>query len=329
MTFIPPIHRSRRLRLNQQIRDLVAQNRINLNDIVYPMFIMDGANQTTSIDALVGIKRYSVDLLVKKISELYGQGIKGFALFPYTPNDKKDDSGTESCNESNLVNTAMRAIKKSVPDCVLFADVALDPYTSHGHDGVTDGSGYVLNDKTVQILMKQAVVQAQSGADVICPSDMMDGRIGNIRNALDDAGFENVSIMSYAAKYASNFYGPFRQAIGSTGTLKGDKKTYQMDMANSTEALKEVGRHIDEGADIVMIKPGMPYLDVVKSVKDTFGLPTFVYQVSGEYAMIKGMIQAGHMHEDAILESIIAFKRAGADCIFTYFAEDIIALLKI
>ena len=328
MTFIPPIHRSRRLRLNQQIRDLVAQNRINLNDIVYPMFIMDGANQTTDIDALVGIKRYSVDLLVKKVSELYAQGIKGFALFPYTPSDKKDDSGTESCNANNLINTAMRAIKKSVPDCILFADVALDPYTIHGHDGVTDDSGYVLNDKTVQILMKQAVIQAQNGADVICPSDMMDGRIGNIRNALDEAGFENVSIMSYAAKYASNFYGPFRQAVGSTGTLKGDKKTYQMDMANSTEALKEVGRDIDEGADIVMVKPGMPYLDIVKSVKDNFGVATFAYQVSGEYAMIKGMIEAGHMHEDAILESMIAFKRAGADCIFTYFAEDIIALLK-
>ena len=328
MSFIAPIHRPRRLRRTNSMRALIKENTVTLNDIVWPVFITEGENQAVPVKSMAGVERYSIDILVKKIAFMFESGIKGFALFPNTPNDKKDETGTESINPNNLMNKAIRAIKAEVPECIIFADVALDPYTSHGHDGLIDDEGYVLNDETVKILMKQAVLQAQSGADVICPSDMMDGRIENIRSALDEVKLQDTAIMAYTAKYASKFYGPFRDAVGSSGALKGDKKTYQMDWSNTDEALKEVELDLSEGADMIMVKPGMPYLDIVYRVKENFKVPTFVYQVSGEYAMIQNMIDAGNMEDEAILESMCAFKRAGADVIFTYFAPQLIKLIK-
>ncbi|MGB1361093.1 MAG: porphobilinogen synthase [Alphaproteobacteria bacterium] len=327
MDFIKPHIRPRRLRQNASIRRLVQENHINKSDIVYPMFIIDGENKTTDIKSMPHIKRYSIDLAVKEIKSLFTKGILGFALFPHNPDDVKDETGSDSINPNNIINRAIREIKKQVPDCVIFADVALDPYTTHGHDGIINEKGEVLNDETVKVLMGQALELAKSGADVISPSDMMDGRIGNIRNHLDNNGFENTTIMSYAVKYSSNFYGPFRDAVGSNSALKGDKKTYQMNSANAVEGLLEAELDITEGADILMVKPGMPYLDIVSQTAQNFNCPVAVYQVSGEYSMIQNMIDNGHMNEEAIIESMLCFKRAGANLIFTYFAPKIIDLI--
>ncbi|MFL2659891.1 MAG: porphobilinogen synthase [Alphaproteobacteria bacterium] len=327
MNFIKPIIRPRRLRKNKEIRDLVQQNNIHKNDIVYPMFIVEGKNIKQAIKSMPDINRLSIDLTIKEIEKLFKKGIKGFALFPYNDISLKDEKGTQSTNSNNLINRAIREIKKQIPECVIFADVALDPYTTHGHDGVCDEKGNVLNDETVEILTKQSIELAKSEADFVCPSDMMDARIINIRNALDNNGFENTGIMSYAVKYASGFYGPFRDAVGSNNLLKGDKKTYQMNPANKKEALIEAKLDVQEGADIIMIKPGMPYLDIISQTKQEINNPVAVYQVSGEYSMLKNMIDSGDLSDDVIMESIICFKRAGADIIFTYFAPKIIDMI--
>ncbi len=327
MNFIKPTIRPRRLRKNKEIRDLVQQNNIHKNDIVYPMFIVEGKNIKQAIKSMPDINRLSIDLTIKEIKKLFKKGIKGFALFPYNDISLKDEKGTQSTNSNNLINRAIREIKKQIPECVIFADVALDPYTTHGHDGVCDEKGNVLNDETVEILIKQSIELAKSGADFVCPSDMMDARIINIRNALDKNGFENTAIMSYAVKYASGFYGPFRDAVGSNNLLKSDKKTYQMNPANKKEALIEAKLDVQEGADIIMIKPGMPYLDVISQTKQEINNPVAVYQVSGEYSMLKNMIDSGDLSDDVIMESIICFKRAGADIIFTYFAPQIINII--
>ena len=321
-----------RLRRNRQTdwsRRIVRENRLTVDDLVWPVFILPGSNQKQDVASMPGVERLSVDLLVKQAEEAARLGIPALALFPVTPSEAKTADGREATNPDNLVCQAIRALKKAVPELGLFVDVALDPYTSHGHDGVLDASGYVANDDTVEILCQQALVQAEAGADIISPSDMMDGRIGAIRDTLDAAGFTKVGICSYAAKYASGFYGPFRDAVGSAGCLKGDKKTYQMDPANRLEALREVALDVEEGADMVMIKPGLPYLDIIREVKDRFEMPTLVYQVSGEYAMIKAAAQNGWIDgERVMLESLLAFKRAGADAIFTYAAKQVAPLLK-
>ncbi len=319
-------HRPRRLRKNPQIRALSTENHLCINDLVYPIFITD--KDSEPIATMPYIHRLSIDDAITQISALYIRGVMGFAVFPVTAADKKCNMGLESLNANNIINTALRAIKKSVPEPIVFVDVALDPYTTHGHDGVLDNTGYINNDKTIDILVQQAVLQAQNGADVICPSDMMDGRIGAIRSELDNAGFVNTAIMSYAAKYASAFYGPFRDAVGSSGVLKGDKKTYQMNPANIREAKREIALDINEGADMVMIKPGMPYLDIVAQAKSMTHIPVCVYQVSGEYSMIQNMIDMGQMDDSAILESLIAFKRAGADIIFSYFTPKVLDMIK-
>ena len=327
MSFEKPFIRPRRLRQNQSIRSLVQENRLHPSDLVYPVFITEGTNQSLPIDSMPNINRLSTDLAIKEIKSLFNKGIKGFALFPHTPNGKKDLMATESYNQDNLINNAIRLIKNEVPECIIFSDVALDPYTSHGHDGIIDDNGNILNDETIKILMKQAVSQAKSGADVICPSDMMDGRIVNIRNALDSKGFESVSIMSYAVKYASNFYGPFREALGNSNKLKIDKQTYQMNPANNLESITEANLDIEEGADMIMIKPAMSYLDIIKTVKQEFGVTTCAYQVSGEYTMLKTMIDNGYADKNIIMETMLSFKRAGADIIFTYFAPEILEMI--
>jgi len=318
-----PQTRPRRNRRHPWIRRLVAENRVTPNDFIWPVFIQEGAKQRTPVPSMPGVERLSIDLLVGAIKEARDFGIPAVALFPATPSEKKTPDGDEALNPENLVCRAVRAVKEAVPDIGVMCDVALDPYTSHGHDGLLRGD-YVVNDETVEILCKQAVVQAQAGCDVIAPSDMMDGRVGAIRRALDEAGFLNVLILAYSAKFASAFYGPFRDAVGSAGSLgKGDKKTYQMDPANGDEALREVALDIAEGADMVMVKPGMPYLDIVTRVKQTFGLPTFAYQVSGEYAMLHAAARNGWLDlQKVVLESLLGFKRAGADGVLTYFAID-------
>ncbi len=318
-------HRPRRLRQNAEIRSLTAENRICAADLVYPIFITTG--QSEVIPTMPHIRRLNIVDAIQHISDIYNRGVVGFALFPVTPADKKCPQGAEALNPKNIINTALRAIKQALPQPLLFVDVALDPYTSHGHDGVLDKNGYVDNDSTVDILIKQAVLQAESGADVICPSDMMDGRIGAIRQGLDSMGYIDTAIMSYAAKYASAFYGPFRQAVGSSDVLTGDKKTYQMNPANAIEAKREIALDIQEGADMIMIKPGMPYLDIVAQAKAMCHIPICVYQVSGEYTMIQNMIDTGQMPDTAILESLIAFKRAGADIIFSYFTPKVLQML--
>lgn len=322
---LPIIKRPRRLRTHQNIRDLVAQTRIHKSDLVYPIFITDGATQP--IKSMPHIQRLSIPDALQTIRTLYDKGIKGFAIFPSTAEHVKTDCGAEALNPDNIINTVMRSIKNAIPEVVVFADVALDPYTTHGHDGVLNAQGYVDNDKTVTLLMKQAVIQAENGADVISPSDMMDGRVGYIRKALDEAGYITIPIMSYAVKYASAFYGPFRDAVGSATSLVSDKKSYQMDYANIHEAHTEMSLDICEGADMIMIKPGMPYLDIVAKARQNTHIPICVYQVSGEYTMIQNMIDMGHMPPEAILESLVAFKRAGADIIFTYFAPQIVDVL--
>ena len=319
--------RMRRNRKSDWSRRLVRENTLTVDDLIWPIFVMEGQGSRQAIPSMPGVERLSVDEAVKAAVEAARLGIPALALFPYTEPGLRDAEGSEALNDANLVCRTLRAVKAEVPDIGLVTDVALDPYTSHGHDGLLDG-GRILNDETVAVLVRQAIVQAEAGADVIAPSDMMDGRIGAIREGLDAAGFEDVQIMSYAAKYASAFYGPFRDAIGTAKTLTGDKRTYQMDPANGLEALREAALDVEEGADMLMVKPGLPYLDIVYRLKEAFGLPTYAYQVSGEYAMIEGAIRNGWVDGDRIvLESLMAFKRAGADGILTYFAPRVAQLL--
>src|SRR5262245_43745597 len=312
--------RPRRNRKAEWARRLVRENVLTTDDLIWPMFVVDGQNTRAAIGSMPGVDRLSIDQAVRDAERAMKLDIPCLALFPYTDPSLRDEQGSEAVNPDNLVCQSVRAIKKEFPEIGILCDVALDPFTSHGHDGLLE-DGRILNDETVAVLVRQALVQAEAGCDIIAPSDMMDGRVGAIRQALDRAGFLDVQIMAYAAKYASAFYGPFRDAIGSAKTLTGDKRTYQMDSANSDEALREVELDIAEGADMVMVKPGMPYLDVVRRVKDTFAMPTFAYQVSGEYAMIAGAANNGWIDgERAMMESLVAFKRAGADGVLTYFA---------
>jgi porphobilinogen synthase len=312
--------RPRRNRKAEWARRLVRENVLTTDDLIWPLFVADGHNKRTGVASMPGVDRLSVDQVVREAERAVKLNIPCVALFPYTEPGLRDEQGSEALNPNNLVCQSVRAIKKEFPDLGLLCDAALDPFTSHGHDGLID-DGKILNDATVAILVRQALVQAEAGCDIIAPSDMMDGRVGAIREGLDAAGFHDVQIMSYAAKYASAFYSPFRDAVGSAKTLTGDKRTYQMDSANSDEALREVELDIAEGADMVMVKPGMPYLDIVRRVKDTFAMPTFVYQVSGEYSMIMAASANGWIDgERAMMESLLAFKRAGADGILTYFA---------
>jgi porphobilinogen synthase len=320
--------RPRRNRKAEWARRLVRENVLTTNDLIWPIFVVDGNNTRTPVVSMPGVDRLTVDQAVRDAERAMKLDIPCIALFPYTEPSLRDETGSEALNPSNLVCQSVRAIKKEFPDIGVLCDVALDPFTSHGHDGLIE-DGKILNDETVAVLVRQALVQAEAGCDVIAPSDMMDGRVGAIRQALDDNGFVDVQIMSYAAKYASAFYGPFRDAIGSAKTLTGDKRTYQMDSANSDEALREVELDIAEGADMVMVKPGMPYLDIVRRVKDMFSMPTFVYQVSGEYAMIAAAANNGWIDGDrAMMESLLGFKRAGADGILTYFAPKAAERLK-
>lgn len=321
-------HRLRRLRRSEWARRMVRENALTADDLIWPIFVADGDNKRVPVSSMPGVERLSVDQVVREAERAAKLDIPCIALFPYTDPSLRDDSGSEALNSDNLVCRALRAIKKEVPEIGLLCDVALDPYTSHGHDGLMRGDE-ILNDETVAVLTQQALVQAQAGCDIIAPSDMMDGRVGAIRAALDAHSLKHVSIMAYAAKYASAFYGPFRDAVGSSKTLTGDKRTYQMDPANTDEALREVALDIDEGADMVMVKPGLPYLDIVARVKETFGMPTFAYQVSGEYAMVMAAAHNGWLDGDkAMMESLLAFKRAGADGILTYFAPRVAEKLK-
>jgi porphobilinogen synthase len=322
------IVRPRRNRKSEWARRLVRENVLTADDLIWPLFVADGYNKRTPVASMPGVERLSVDQAVREAERAVKLAIPCLALFPYTDPALRDEHGSEAVNPDNLVCQSVRAIKKEFPDLGVLCDVALDPFTSHGHDGLIE-DGKILNDATVAVLVRQALVQAEAGCDIIAPSDMMDGRVGAIRKGLDAAGFIDVQIMSYAAKYASAFYGPFRDAVGSAKTLTGDKRTYQMDSANSDEALREVELDIAEGADMVMVKPGMPYLDIVRRVKDTFGMPTFVYQVSGEYAMITAASHNGWIDgERAMMESLLAFKRAGANGILTYFAPQAAGKLK-
>ena len=317
-----PSIRMRRNRKSDWCRRLVRDNSLTSNDLIWPIFIKDGKNQKEPIDSMPGIFRYSLDKIEKLVEKAIYKKIPMIALFPQTPISKKNNSGTEALNENNLVCRATKLIKKNFKNIGIMCDVALDPYTSHGHDGVIVNN-YVDNEKTIKILIKQSLLQAEMGCDVIAPSDMMDGRIGEIRKALDKNGYKLTQILSYAVKYASNFYGPFRDAVGSKKSLKGDKKNYQMDFKNSKESLREVALDIKEGADFVMVKPGMPYLDIIKLIKENFKIPVFAYQVSGEYSLIKNGIKNNILNNDAIYESLISFKRAGANAIVTYFADEI------
>ena len=323
-----PSSRFRRTRKNEKIRNLVSETSVSAHDFIWPIFICDGNNVEQDVPSMPGVKRRSVDRLVQAASEAFDLGIPAVCLFPYTDQSLKTEDCAEAWNPNNLSNKATRAIKKAIPELVVMSDVALDPYNINGHDGFVE-NGKILNDKTVEALVKQALSQAEAGIDVIGPSDMMDGRIGAIRSALETSGYIEVSIMSYSAKYSSSFYGPFRDAVGASGALTGDKKTYQMDVANSDEALRLVARDLKEGADMVMIKPGMPYLDVCRRVKDVFGAPTFAYQVSGEYAMLSAAFQNGWLDRDKIIiETLLSFKRSGCDGILTYFAPEAAKLLK-
>jgi porphobilinogen synthase len=320
--------RPRRNRKADWARRLVRENNLSVDDLIWPVFLCEGENTREPVGSMPGVERFSVDEAVRAATEAAALDIPALALFPFTDPGLRNEEASEALNPANLVCRACRAIKREVPDIGLITDVALDPYTSHGHDGILHGER-ILNDETVFVLVQQALNQARAGADIIAPSDMMDGRVGAIRAGLDSENFEDVQILAYAAKYASAFYGPFRDAVGTNATLIGDKRTYQMDPANSDEALREVALDIEEGADIVMVKPGLPYLDIVFRVKDTFGMPVFAYQVSGEYAMILAAAERGFIDGDkAMLESLIAFKRAGADAILTYFAPRVAKKLK-
>ncbi len=323
-----PARRMRRNRVDAPTRLLVAENRLSVDDLIWPIFVIEGSGHTTEVASMPGVVRVTLDRLAAHVAPAVTLGIPAIALFPATPAEKKDAEGSEATNPDNLMCQAARLLKREFPALALVGDVALDPYTDHGHDGVIR-DGYVANDASLDVLTRQAVVQAEAGIDIIAPSDMMDGRVGAIRAALDAEGLIHTRIMSYAAKYASAFYGPFRDAVGSSGALVGDKKTYQMDPANSDEALAEVALDLAEGADMVMVKPGLPYLDIVRRVKDRFGVPTFAYQVSGEYAMIMAAVGNGWLdHHRAMMESLLAFKRAGANGVLTYFAPEAARLLR-
>ena len=322
-----PKSRLRRLRKSKWIRDLVSETSISSKDLILPIFVREGKNKIENIKTMPGVKRYSVDKLPDILKKVKYYKIPLIALFPYTPNDKKDKLGSEALNPNNLVCKSLRLIKKKFPEIGVMCDFALDPYTSHGHDGIIKDNE-INNDETIKILVKQALLQAKMGCDIIAPSDMMDGRVGVIRKHLDKNNYFNVNIMSYAVKYASNFYGPFRDAVGSKAKLKGDKKTYQMDYRNNSEIYREVGFDLKEGADIILVKPGMIYLDVIQKIKKTFNVPVIAYQVSGEYSLLKNAILKKILNEDSIIESLVSFKRAGACGIITYFALEIAKKLK-
>ena len=325
-----PATRMRRMRRDPFSRAMMRENTITASDLIYPVFLLDGEGQRQQVGSMPGVERLSLDLLLEVAEDCVKLGIPALALFPLIDGSLKTADGIEATNPHGLVPRAVRALKARFPELGIITDIALDPYTSHGQDGLIDDNGYVLNDETIDMLVRQALTHAEAGADIIAPSDMMDGRVGALRRALEENKFIHTRIMAYSAKYASAFYGPFRDAVGSGGNLgKADKNTYQMDPANGDEALREVGLDIAEGADMVMVKPGMPYLDVVRRVKDEFKVPTFAYQVSGEYAMIKAAAQNGWLdHDKVMMESMMAFKRAGADGVLTYFARDIARLLK-
>lgn len=325
-----PETRPRRMRKDVFSRRLMRENQLTTDDLIYPVFVVDGSNQREAIDSMPGVERLSIDLLRKEVQELVDLGIQAIAIFPVVSIEKKSEHAEEAYNPDGLAQRAVRMLKDEFPQLGIITDVALDPFTSHGQDGLLNDAGYVINDETISVLIKQAVSHAEAGADIVAPSDMMDGRVGAIRRALEDADHSNTRILAYAAKYASSFYGPFRDAVGSAGNLGGGNKySYQMDPANSDEALHEVALDIDEGADMVMIKPGMPYLDIVRRIKDTFQRPTFVYQVSGEYAMLKAASLNGWLDEKTcVLEALLGMKRAGADAILTYYAKDAARWLK-
>ena len=322
--------RMRRMRRNEFSRRLMRENQLSSNDLIYPMFVIEGNNQREAVASMPGIERVSIDQLLLEAKQCFDLGIPALALFPVVSQDKKSDDAAEAYNPHGLAQTAVRELKKALPELGVITDVALDPFTSHGQDGLIDDSGYVLNDETVEVLVKQALSHAQAGADIVAPSDMMDGRIGAIRQALEANGYIHTRILSYAAKYASSFYGPFRDAVGSAANLgSGNKYSYQMDPANSDEALHEVALDIQEGADMFMVKPGMPYLDIVRRVKDEFAVPTYAYQVSGEYAMLKAAAQQNWLDEKAtVMESLLSFKRAGADGILSYYSKTVAQWLK-
>lgn len=325
-----PHTRLRRMRSAVFSRRLMAETSLSVSDLIYPVFIMDGKQQRESIHSMPGIERMSVDVLLQEAAEYVALGIPAIALFPVIVAEKKSLHAEEAYQANGLVQKAIRQLKKAFPELGVITDIALDPYTAHGQDGILDEKGYVVNDATIEVLVKQALSHAEAGADIVAPSDMMDGRIRAIRDALESSGYVNTKILAYAAKYASNFYGPFRDAVGSAANLgKADKLHYQMDPANVDEALHEIALDLQEGADIVMIKPGMPYLDVVRQTKEHFRVPTFVYQVSGEYAMLKAAAEKGWLNEKAVvMESLLSMKRAGADAIFTYFARQVAVWLK-
>jgi porphobilinogen synthase len=308
----------------------MRENHLSVDDLIYPMFVTEGTNQREPISSMPGMERFSLDLLLAQAEEIYNLGIPAIALFPVTAPDKKSDDAAEAYNSDGLAQRSVRALKKAFPDLGIITDVALDPFTSHGQDGLINQDGYVVNDETIDVLVKQALSHAEAGADIVAPSDMMDGRIGAIRLALEAQNHTNTLILAYSAKYASSFYGPFRDAVGSAGNLgKSNKYSYQMDPANSDEALHEIQLDLQEGADIVMVKPGMPYLDIIRRVKKRYGVPTFAYQVSGEYAMLKAAAMNGWLDEkQVVLESLLAFKRAGSDAILTYFAKSVAQWLQ-
>ncbi len=322
--------RPRRMRKDEFSRRLMRENVLTTNDLIYPVFVLDGENRTEAVKSMPGVQRQSIDLLLKTAGECVKLGIPALAIFPVVEQQHKSLDAKEAFNDKGLVPRTVKALKKAYPELGIITDVALDPYTTHGQDGLIYDTGYVMNDETVAVLVKQALCHAKAGADVVAPSDMMDGRIGAIRDALEENGFIHTKILAYSAKYASTFYGPFRDAVGSSANLgTGNKYNYQMDPANGDEAIKEVALDIEEGADMVMVKPGLPYLDIVRRVKDEFGVPTYAYQVSGEYAMLKAAAQNGWLDEKAcVLESLLAFKRAGADGVLTYFAMDVARWLK-
>jgi porphobilinogen synthase len=318
------------MRFNDFSRRLMRENRLSVDDLIYPMFVTEGTHQRESISSMPGVERLSLDELLTEAEEIYKLGIPAIALFPVTPANQKSDNAAEAYNPDGLVQRSVRALKQAFPQLGIITDVALDPFTSHGQDGLIDQNGYVLNDETIEVLVKQALSHAEAGADIVAPSDMMDGRIGAIRAALEAQNYTNTLILAYSAKYASSFYGPFRDAVGSAGNLgKGNKYSYQMDPANSDEAMREIQLDLQEGADMVMVKPGMPYLDIIRRVKEKYGAPTFAYQVSGEYAMIKAAAMNGWLDEkQVVLESLLAFKRAGSDAILTYYAKSVAQWLQ-
>ena len=325
-----PQTRMRRMRYHDFSRRLMRENNLTVDDLIYPVFVMEGTQQKEAISSMPGVNRVSLDVLLAEAEEIHKLGIPAIALFPVTPAHQKSDNAAEAYNPDGLAQRSVRALKKAFPELGIITDVALDPFTSHGQDGLIDQNGYVLNDETIEVLVKQALSHAEAGADIVAPSDMMDGRIGAIRVALEAQNYTNTLILAYSAKYASSFYGPFRDAVGSAGNLgKSNKYSYQMDPANSDEALREIQLDLQEGADMVMVKPGMPYLDIIRRVKEQYGVPTFAYQVSGEYAMIKAAAQNGWLDEkQVVLESLLAFKRAGSDAILTYYAKSVAQWLQ-